>query len=227
MDMGGFPVDLVLFGMIAGFLVLRLRSILGRRTGFERPPAQPYQPPGTVAPGVAPGAPIIEGRAEPVEGAVNRPVPDPGSPLGQTLGRMKAVDRGFDPAAFLAGAEKAFRIIVAAFARGDRTALQTLVAEDAYRSFDTAITAREQAGHTQTSEIKDVPTVAIEDADLRGTVAQVTVRFVSDQVSLTRDSTGHPLAGTDAVTEIADIWTFERDLSAHDPTWRLMSVRGG
>lgn len=219
MDTGGFPVDLVLFGMIAGFLVLRLRSILGRRTGYERPPAQPFQPPG------APASPVIEGHAEPVP-ASTREVPDPGSPLGQMLSRMKAIDRGFDPGGFLDGADKAFRLIVTAFAAGDRTRLRGLVSDDVYRAFEQAITAREQAGHTQTSEIRDVPSATIEEADLRGTVAQVTVRFVSDQVSLTKDGSGQPVAGTDAVTEITDIWTFERDLSSQDPTWRLVSVRG-
>jgi len=220
MDTGGFPVDLVLFGMIAGFLVLRLRSILGRRTGYERPPAQPYQPPGAPPPG-----PVIEGHAEPVPTST-RAVPDPGSPLGQMLSRMRGIDRGFDPGSFLDGADKAFRLIVTAFAAGDRARLHGLVSDDVYRAFDQAITAREQAGHTQTSEVKDIPSATIEEADLRGTVAQVTVRFVSDQVSLTKDGSGQPVAGTDAATEITDIWTFERDLSSHDPTWRLVSVRG-
>ncbi len=220
MDTGGFPVDLVLFGMIAGFLVLRLRSILGRRTGFERPPTQPHQ-----APGAPPVGPVIEGHADPVQPS-GRAVPDPGSPLGQMLARMKAIDRSFDPGGFLDGAEKAFRLIVAAFAAGDRPRLRGLVSDEVYRAFNEAITAREQAGHTQTTEIKDVPSATIEEADLRGTVAQATVRFVSDQVSLTKDSAGQPLAGTDAVTEITDVWTFERDLSSQDPTWRLVSVRG-
>src|SRR5271166_1239077 len=90
---GGFPIDLILFGMIAAFLVLRLRSILGRRTGFERPP-QPYQPPT----GPATAGPVIEGHAEPVAStATGRAVPEPVSALGQTLARMQAADRGFDP----------------------------------------------------------------------------------------------------------------------------------
>jgi predicted lipid-binding transport protein (Tim44 family) len=225
MDMGGFPIDLVLFGMIAGFLVLRLRSILGRRTGFERPPAQPYQPAGPTPPGATAG-PIIEGRAEPMSVGI-RAAPDPGSPLGQRLAGLKAIDRGFDPGSFLAGAEKAFRIIVAAFASGDKAALQRLVSDEVYRAFDQAISAREQAGHTQTSEIKDIPTVAVDDAHLNGTVAQVTVRFVSDQISVTKDQAGQAVAGNDAVTEITDVWTFERDLATQDPTWRLVSVRSG
>jgi predicted lipid-binding transport protein (Tim44 family) len=217
---GSFPIDLVLFGMIAAFLVLRLRSILGRRTGYERP-TQPYQPPGGPT---APG-PVIEGRAEPVAPATRRSVPEPTSSLGQTLARMKAVDQGFDPTGFLDGAEKAFRIIVAAFASGDRTALRNLLSEETYRAFDQAIAAREAAEHVQVSEIRGMPGVSIEGAELNGAIAHVTVMFVSDQVSLTRDKSGTPLTGTDAVTEITDQWTFERDLSSRDPTWRLIAAR--
>ncbi|HET6237546.1 MAG TPA: Tim44/TimA family putative adaptor protein [Acetobacteraceae bacterium] len=217
---GGFPIDLVLFGMIAAFLVLRLRSILGRRTGYERPP-QPYQPPT----GPAPHGPVIDGHAEPVPAATRRTVPEPVSALGQTLARMQAVDRSFDPAGFLDGAEKAFRLIVAAFASGDRATLRNLLADDTYRAFDQAISAREAAGHQQVSEIRAVPGVGIEEAELNGTIAHITVKFVSDQISLTRDQAGNPVAGTDAVTEITDLWMFERDLSSRDPAWRLVAAR--
>src|ERR1700679_477082 len=110
---GGFPIDLILFGMIAAFLVLRLKSILGKRTGYERPPqpvqprdAQIVQPMPREAPPTqtASGAKIV--------------VPEPISALGQTLTQMVAVDRNFTAAAFLDGAEKAFQIIVHAFATG-------------------------------------------------------------------------------------------------------------
>lgn len=230
MSTGGFPIDLILFGMIAAFLILRLRSILGRRTGFERP-TQFQAPPGAPPAGPArPGgpAPVIEGHAEPAYPAgPARSGPDPASPLGQTLARMQALDRSFDPVAFLGRAEQAFRMIVAAFATGNRSALPPLVAPDVYSAFEHAITAREAAGHTQTTEIRAVPQVAIEAADLRGSTAQITLRLVSDQVTITRDAAGQPVAGTDAVTELTDVWTFERDLTGSDPTWRLVAVRGG
>ena len=75
------------------------------------------------------------------------------------------------------------------------------------------------------STIHDVHGATIDNADLRGTTASITVRFVSDQTSLTKNKDDHPVAGADAVTEITDVWTFERDLSARDPTWRLISAR--
>lgn len=220
MDVGRFPVDLVLFGMIAAFLILRLRSILGRRTGYERPPLQNFMAPGT------PPGPVIEGRAEPIA-APTRPVPDPQSALGKTLDRMRSIDRSFDPASFLTGAEKAFRLVVTAFAQGDRAGFRNLVGDEVFNSFDLAIKAREQAGHTLTSEVRSIEGATIENANLRGTVARITVRFISDQISMTKDAQNHIVAGTDAVTEIVDLWSFERDLSSHDPAWRLVSVDPG
>jgi predicted lipid-binding transport protein (Tim44 family) len=215
---GGFPLDLVLFAMIAVFLVLRLRSVLGRRTGFERAAAPPDRaaPPGA--------APIIEGRAETVP---SRPVPDPVSPLGRELARIKALDHGFDPAHFLGGAEAAFRLVVGAFAAGDRAALRPLLGDDIYAGFDQAITAREAAGETQRSEIKAILSATVEDASLRGSLAAIAVRFVSDQVTLTLDRDGKPGTGTEAITEMVDTWTFERDLTHAGPNWRLVAARSG
>jgi predicted lipid-binding transport protein (Tim44 family) len=222
---GGFPIDLILFGMIAAFLVLRLRSILGKRTGFEQQtPPPPFQPP-MGRPAQAP--PVIEGRAEPAPPAPQGGLPPAGSPAAQALARMREVDRGFDPARFLAGAEQAFRMIVAAFANADRPGLRALLSDDTYRAFEDAISAREKAGEVQVSEIRAIVQLAIEDADLRGTVGDVTVRIVSDQISYTKDRNDRPVAGTDAVTEITDLWTFERDLSQRDPTWRLVAARSG
>ncbi len=221
MGSSGFPIDLVLFAMIAGFLVLRLRSILGRRTGYERPP-RAYQAPEAGSP-----PPTIDGRAEPVAAAPARAVPDPASPAGTVLIRMQQVDRSFDAGRFLAGAEQAFRMIVEAFAAGNRESLRNLLSEETFRSFSAAIDAREAAGETQTSDVRTIPAATIEAADLRGTLASITVRFVSDQVSMITGKDGRIVTGADAVTEITDIWTFERDLTSRDPSWRLVAARSG
>ena len=216
---GSFPIDLILFGMIAAFLVLRLRSILGRRTGFERQ-APPYQS----VPGPSAVPPVIDGQAEPPV-PVARELPSPDSAVGQTLARMRSLDQTFDPAIFLDGAEKAFRIIVSAFAGGDRATLRGLLSEDTFRAFEQAISTREAADQTQVATIHAIQSASIESADLRGSIGSITVRIVSDQTSLTRNSEGHPVIGTDAVTEITDIWSFERNLATRDPVWRLVSAR--
>jgi predicted lipid-binding transport protein (Tim44 family) len=220
---GSFPIDLVIFGMIAAFLVLRLRSILGKRSGFERPaaPVQPVQP-------RTPAAPIIEGRAEPVPTPpAATHMPEAGTPAAQALAAMRNIDRNFDPARFLAGADQAFRIIVRAFAAGDRPALRPLLGDETYAAFDHAIAAREKSGDTQVSEIKSIQSIDIIDAALRGRVGSMTVRIASDQMSYATDRDGRHTTGTDALTEIIDLWTFERDLSQQDPTWRLVAVRSG
>ena len=167
MGASGFPIDLVLFGMIAAFLVLRLRSILGKRTGFERP-----APPVQQAPLRAATGPIIEARAEPAAPAAAQTVPDAASPTGQALAQMREIDRTFDPARFLAGVDQAFRMIVAAFAAGDRAALRPLLGDETYKAFEQAISAREKAGETQVSEIKAMQHLSIDAAELKGRVGR-------------------------------------------------------
>lgn len=222
---GGFPVDLILFAMVAAFLVLRLRSVLGRRTGFERP-AQPEARAaydararriGDSVPDEPPAAPVTAA-------AASRRLPDARDPVGQTLARIGAADAGFDPGRFLDGAETAFRMIVTAFAAGDRTALRALLSDDTYAGFEKAIASREAAGETQRTELRSVQDVSIEAAELRNATADITVRFVSDQVNLTTGRDGEVVTGSDAVTEIVDVWTFQRDVAKADPTWRLVGT---
>jgi predicted lipid-binding transport protein (Tim44 family) len=138
---------------------------------------------------------------------------------------MRSIDASFEPAGFLRGAEQAFRIIVTAFAGGDRTNLRALLADDTYAAFEQVITAREAEGQTQISEIRSIQSTAINAAELVGSVATVTVLIVSDQVNLTNDKNGNPVAGAEAVTEISDLWSFERDLAQPDPNWRLVAAR--
>jgi predicted lipid-binding transport protein (Tim44 family) len=217
---GGLPIDLILFAMVAAFLVLRLRSVLGRRTGYERPPTE-------AAPDVARHLPAREAELPPPAeaGPGARALPDPQSPLGQALLRIRGADPSFDPGVFLAGAEGAFRMVVQAFAAGDRQTLRDLLSEESFAGFDQAITARETAGETQRTELRAINEMAIEEAELRGTIADITVRIVSDQVNLTTARDGSISAGAEAVTEITDLWTFQRDTRASDPTWKLVGTR--
>lgn len=217
---GGLPIDLILFAMVAAFLVLRLRSVLGRRTGFERQP-------GEAAQGAAQPAPSREAELPPpaAAGATARSLPDPRSPAGQVLMRIRGMDASFDPAAFLGGAEGAFRMIVQAFAAGDRDTLRNLLSEDSFAGFDQAISARELAGETQRTELRAINSMAIEEAELRGSIADITVRIVSDQVNLITSKDGSISAGAEAVTEITDLWTFQRDTGSSDPTWKLVGTR--
>ena len=219
---GGFPIDLILFAMVAAFLVLRLRSVLGKRTGFERPPE--VRP----APNGYPPR-LVESEATdlppPVAGGTRYAMPEARGPVGQTLARIGAVDPAFDPTGFLHGAEGAFRMVVEAFARGDREVLRNLLSDETRAGFEGAIDAREAAGQTQRTEVRALTEAAIEAAELRGEIADVTVRFVSDQVNLTLAADGTPVSGHDGVTELTDLWTFQRELRSADPTWKLVGTR--
>jgi predicted lipid-binding transport protein (Tim44 family) len=217
MGAGGFPIDLLLFGMIAAFLVLRLRSILGRRDGLEPTP-------GPMRAANRPAGPVIDAVAE-APSVAGRTLPDPATPVGQAVAQMQRYDSSFDPQRFLNGAEGAFRLIVTAFAAGDRNALRPLLSPETFAVFDAAITERETEGHKLTTEIKQVHGAEIVAARLQGSIAEMTVRFVSDQISQTLDRDGHYVSGTDAVTELHDEWSFARDLSTSDPVWRLTQAR--
>jgi predicted lipid-binding transport protein (Tim44 family) len=222
---GGFPVDLILFGMVAAFLVLRLRSVLGRRTGFERP-VQPEPRPAGFDPRAGRTVDAVaEDVAPPAAARPGRVVPEARTPAGQALGRIAAADRAFTQDRFLDGAEAAFRMVVTAFAAGDRQTLRALLGDDTYAGFEQAVAAHEAAGETQRSEVRAVNEVAIESAELRGTIADITVRFVTDQINITTAKSGEIVAGSDAVTELTDIWTFQRDVTAADPAWKLVATR--
>jgi predicted lipid-binding transport protein (Tim44 family) len=217
--LGDFPIALIIFAGIALFLILRLRSVLGKRVGFEKPPIPTGQMRNFG------NGPILDGQALPAQ--QGRPVPDPRSALGERL--MQIVNRtpDFDPPKFLTHAENVFRMIVTAFAAGDRATLQNLLNDSVYQTFNAAISEREAANERHRTEIKAIRSAVIEDAELLGDQAAVIVRFVSDQINVTLDPAGQPKAGTDAVTEIVDLWTFERQLKAKDPTWRLAAARSG
>ncbi len=216
-----FPVTLVLLAGIAFFLVLRLRSVLGKRVGFEKPPLPPTMP-RTIT---TQQGPLIEGQAVPAK--PGHVVPEPNSPLGERLMQIVRRTTDFDPPKFLDEVEASFRSIVTAFATGDRATLKTLLADHVYQTFDAAITAREAANQRQRTEIKAIISASFEDVELMGDQAAIIVRIVSDQVNLTLDAASTPISGTEAITELNDLWTFERNLREPGNRWRLAAARSG
>jgi predicted lipid-binding transport protein (Tim44 family) len=224
---GDFHVgSIVFFAIVVLFLLFRLRGVLGRRTGQERyrdPFAQRSTPPPAGAP--MPGAPR-EGRGPIIEGTA-APVSEPAHvPLAAGLARLKAADRGFDERSFLKGARGAFEIIVNAFAAGDAAALKPLLSADVYRSFAEAIQQRQAAKETHETNLVTMKECDLAEAGVEGTTAFVTVKFVSDQVNVTRAAEGTVIDGDpDRVAEKTDFWTFSRDIRARDPNWQLVATR--
>ncbi|NHN84061.1 Tim44/TimA family putative adaptor protein [Acetobacter musti] len=218
---GRFPVDIVIFALIAAFLALRLRSVLGKKVGFQPMPVP------TPAPREAEG-PVIEGRAEPPS-SPKFDIPAPGTRVGQQLALLATKERGFTPQQFLTGVDGAFRQVVTAYAAGDRNVLRERLTPAAFTAFDAAITARDAASEVQKSEIRAINSIAIEDVRIEdvaaGTAAAIDARIVSDQISMTLGPDGKPVTGTDAVTEFSDLWTFERLIGVSGSSWRLAAAR--
>lgn len=211
-------IDILLFAAIAGFLVLRLRSVLGRRTGTERrrdpfaPPRPPLAPQGIAPP--AAGGKVIEGTAVAVPA---------GSPGG--LAAIKAADPGFSEAAFLTGARAAFEIIVNAFGAGDTAALKPLLSPDVFQRFEQAIRSRVAAKETVQNTLVTMKPPEIESAQIEGGTALVTVKFISEQSNVTRDAAGKIIDGDpERVVEHCDYWTFARALRSRDPNWTLVAT---
>jgi predicted lipid-binding transport protein (Tim44 family) len=155
-------------------------------------------------------------------------VAEAGSPLAAGLDALAAADREFDPAHFLTGARAAYEMIVTAYAEGDRRTLKNLLSREVYDGFESAIVEREKRGDTVESRFVGIDNATITAAELRGRVAQITVRFQSKLVSATRNKNGEVIDGNaDKVTDVTDVWTFSRDLSLRDPNWKLLATEAG
>jgi len=218
-------LDIVLLAMVAGFLIYRLRSVLGRRTGNEKQPRDPFRVGEAETPGGAKRPRQLSERPA-GESAPQQVAGGPAGVLGEGLRQIAGADPAFTPESFLEGARTAFSWIVEAFAKGDTKALRPLVNDDVYRNFGAAIDARAKAGETLESALVGIKSADILEARLPGRIAFVTVKFVSEQVNVTRNSKGEVIDGDPVrVLTITDIWTFARDIRARDPNWSLVATR--
>ena len=139
-----------------------------------------------------------------------------------------AQDPTFDPKHFLTGARAAYEMIVTAYAQGDRRSLKNLLAKEVYDGFEAAINERETKGEKAETRFVSIDKSDIIGADVKSKTAQVTVRFVSQLVSVTRDRDGNVIDGNpDKVTDVTDVWTFARDLGSRDPNWKLVATEAG
>ena len=234
-----FDIYTIIFLLLAVFIFLRLRSVLGQRTGRERPPLSARDALRTPAsdnkvvtlPARTNGAAAkaVDGDEEPSPPAEPwQGVAEPGSPAAAGLGAIAAEDPSFDAKHFLTGARAAYEMVVTAFAEGDRRSLKNILSRDVYDGFETAIKDREGRGETVESRFVSLDKAEITAAELRGRTAHVTARFVSQLVSATRDRNGAVIDGSpDKVTEVTDVWTFARDLSSRDHNWKLVATEAG
>lgn len=232
-----FDIYTIIFLALAVFIFLRLRSVLGQRTGRERPPYDPYSSardalrpsPGDKVVALPGRAPDTQKSTEPVE-PVDRwkGIAEPGSALANGLDAIAREDKSFDVNQFITGARAAYDMIVTAYAAGDTRQLKNLLGREVFEGFETAIKDRDSRGEKVETRFVSIDGADLVAAELRGKTAQVTVRFQSQLVSVTRDKSGNVIDGSaDKVTEVTDVWTFARDISSRDPNWKLVATEAG
>ncbi|MSO92342.1 MAG: Tim44 domain-containing protein [Rhodospirillales bacterium] len=222
-------IDIVFFAMIAAFLVLRLRSVLGRRDGHEGGHPDPFRRP-------APSAQTRPDRAdEKIISLPGRARGDDDAASGKetagdatsvALAEIERADPTFSPQQFGEGAKAAFEMILGAYKSGDVATLKKMLSAEVYSNFLGAIRIREKAGETLEDTLVGIKNAEIAEATADIPTATVTVKFVSEQIHATRDEKGDIVSGdASAVTEVTDFWTFSRDTQSRDPNWTLVATR--
>ena len=212
-------ISLLVLAGIAVFLILRLKSVLGTRDGFEAPPAQ--RP--------------IESNAkrrdfEVIEGGPDHDIIDhvaEGSSVALALAQMKRVDPSFSVGQFLQGARGAYEMILMGFERGDLASIKSFLSEDVYEAFASVVEQREKEGLQIEASFAGVRELALVDAqfDEDTTAGEVTVKFVGELTSIVRNKAGEIIEGEeDKVKRQKDIWTFERIMNSNDPNWQLVAT---
>ena len=222
-------IDIILFAMIAAFLILRLRSVLGRHKDSGDPQQRnqhdPFQPDPAQEKGdnviaLPDHGPAVDDEEEPEE------EPKPETPLDIGLAQIKAASPDFDRTEFLVGARTAFEMIIQAFAEGDTDLLNSLLSDEVYNNFLSAIRSREAENQTLENTLVRIVNAEMLEAYLEDSSANVTVKIISEQVNVTRDVEGEVVDGdADHISEVTDIWTFARDTKSRDPNWLLVATR--
>ncbi len=228
--MGDFQfLDIILFAAIAAFFVLRLRNVLGKRTGHEKPPGARYDS-------------HSKNQEESDENVI--PLPDrtrsnagqaseegqggeqAATPLDAGLMQIKMSDKTFDPEQFMAGARGAFEMVITAFSEGNTDVLRPLLANDVYDDFAGAIEERQKAGNGLETTLVGIKEASLVEAELQGRTAFVTVKFVSEQINVMTDEEGAAVDGDrNQVTTVTDLWTFARNMRSRDPNWTLVATQ--
>jgi predicted lipid-binding transport protein (Tim44 family) len=210
-------VEIVLLAMVALFVGLRLYSVLGRRTGHEQ---QPVTRPEAV-PGAEPVPAMTDVTPERTESSGLAYADKAASGIRAII----SADPSFDVSRFLEGAQAAYRMILEAYWRGDRDELSNFVGDEVRAAFEQAIADRNAAGHKLDNRLIAIERAVIEEAELVGREASISVRFDADIAAVTRNEAGEVVAGslTDAIVT-HDLWTFRRTLGSSDPNWLLVDT---
>jgi predicted lipid-binding transport protein (Tim44 family) len=224
MSEGFAYIDILFFAMVAAFIALRLRSVLGRRTGQERRRSGGFgnARSNRAADNVV-ALPDRSGSATEADAGI-ADLSDGAVKAGLT--QIRLADQRFDLRHFLDGARGAFEMIVEAYSAGNQEALRPLLADAVFNGFAGAIDQRRAAGQTLETQLIAIRAADVVEAGIQGSTARIAVRFTSEQVNVVRDGEGNVLDGDPGTAEdVVDIWTFERGTKSSDPNWTLVETR--
>lgn len=212
-------IQLLVLAGIAVFLILRLKSVLGTREGFEKPPVQQQ-----------PEAHKSRRDFEVIEGGPDHDITDhvpEDSELAQTLAAMKRVEPSFSVTEFVQGARGAYEMIVMGFEKGNLDEIQPFLSEEVFESFVAGVAAREDQGLTIEAEFIGVRETTLTDVkfDKDTNQAEITMKFVGELTSVVRDRGGDIVEGSpNTVKRQKDSWTFARVMGKDDPNWLLVAT---
>ena len=240
-----FDIYTLIFLVLAVVIAIRLRNVLGSKTGNERRWDQiPRKDEAETAEQSPEAADRSADNVIPLPGAAQHPVAEatmtrsiedieealdkhaaPGTPLREKLQKLVDNDPNFDPDDFLKGARVAYELIVTSFAEGNRNMLRDLLSPEVFEGFSAAIKEREARGETVDSSFVGIEKAEILDAQIRDKREQVTVKFISSLITATMDKAGKVIDGDPKkVLRVTDIWTFARELASSDPNWQLVAT---
>jgi predicted lipid-binding transport protein (Tim44 family) len=220
-------IEIIFFAMVAVFIILRLRSVLGRRTGNEPPRAKPFVHARSREDDDDNNVVSLPDRqraeeAESAESEVDLPL----GTAADGVREIRAMDPSFQPQEFASGARTAYDMVLTSFASGDIDTLRVLLDDDVYTNFQRAIADRDSRGETLETTLVAVKSGDIVEARAVGRMAEVTIKFVAELVNVTRNKDGEVTSGDPRdVQNITDFWTFARDVRSSDPNWKLIATR--
>lgn len=219
-EMGNSVIQLLVLAGVAVFLILKLRSVLGTREGFEKSATPIDDVP----------ARLPRRDFEVIEGGPDRDiidhVPD-GSATAKALGAMKLAEPGFSVSEFLAGARGAYEMILMAFEKGDLASIRSFLSDDVHETFREVVDAREREGLSIESHFVGLREMVLHEAtyDRETREAEIAVRFVGELTSVLRNKAGEIIEGSPtAIKRQRDIWTFGRRMGVDDPNWQLIAT---
>tara|TARA_B100001939_G_scaffold342104_1_gene352706 strand:- start:2395 stop:3099 length:705 start_codon:yes stop_codon:yes gene_type:complete len=234
MENGSDNFELIILALVAAFIILQLRRVLGRKTGYDGSDEKDRK---TYGRGMQEKDNVVPMRRDPLDPygkkenshAEENPLGvKRDSPFYETLSKIREYDRNFSLHSFLDGAEMAYGMILQAFWSGDKTTLRNMLSKDVYGQFVRVLEDMQQKGLHFDNVLRDVEKIDLKEATLTGSVAELTLEFTSHMVLATKDSEGRIIEGD--VTEpvrVVDIWTFCRDVKRSDPNWTLVATRNG